>query len=55
MDEWTEDGALGDPRLADKEDGKAIVDVVYARALKFAQRFAEQTAPGPNGASDDRD
>ena len=55
MDEWTQDGALGDPRLADKEDGKAIVDVVYARALEFAQRFAEQKVPDQPGASDDRD
>lgn len=50
MDQWTADGALGDPRLADKRDGKAIVDVVYARALEYAQRFAKQAVLGKNGA-----
>ncbi len=54
MDEWTEDGALGDPRLANREDGKAIVDVVYSRALDFAQRFAEQATPYRRGVSDGR-
>jgi creatinine amidohydrolase len=53
MDEWTEDGALGDPRLADRDDGKAITDIVLSRALEFAHRFAEQ--PVPKGATDDRD
>ena len=53
MDEWTEDGALGDPRLANREDGKAITDIVLSRALEFAHRFAEQ--PVPKGATDDRD
>jgi creatinine amidohydrolase len=45
MHEWTADGALGDPRLANTEDGKAIVDVVATRALEFARRFAEQPLP----------
>lgn len=49
MDEWTADGALGDPRLATVEDGKAIVDVVATRALEFARRFVERPLPGLPG------
>jgi creatinine amidohydrolase len=45
FEEWTQDGALGDPRLADLETGQAIVDTVYERALEFARRFAEQRIP----------
>lgn len=45
MHEWTEDGALGDPRLYDVEDGKAIVEVVTERAVEFARRFARRPLP----------
>jgi creatinine amidohydrolase len=41
FEEWTEDGALGDPRLASSELGTAIVDVALERALAFARRFAD--------------
>ena len=40
--EWTRSGALGDPRLASVEAGRAIVDVVHRRSVEFAQRFAER-------------
>ncbi|MGH8871641.1 MAG: creatininase family protein [Acidimicrobiia bacterium] len=51
MHEWTDDGALGDPRLHDIEDGKAIVEVVSRRALEFARRFARQPLPDPAGGA----
>lgn len=41
FDAWTENGALGDPRLASSEKGKRIVDAVNANALAFAQQFIE--------------
>jgi len=47
LHEWSDDGALGDPRLATLEDGRAIVDVVAARTLEFARRFAWQPLPHP--------
>ncbi|CAN5747855.1 creatininase family protein [soil metagenome] len=49
LHEWSEDGALGDPRLANEEDGRAIADVVAARSLEFARRFARQPLPEPVG------
>ncbi|HSI92480.1 MAG TPA: creatininase family protein [Jiangellaceae bacterium] len=45
MDEWTSDGALGDPRLASAELGHAVVDVAYRRAVEFARRFAAAPVP----------
>jgi len=45
MDEWTSDGALGDPRQASGEFGEAVVDVANRRALEFAQRFASASLP----------
>jgi creatinine amidohydrolase len=47
--EWTENGALGDPRLASVELGNGIVETAYARALEFARRFAEEPLPGEGG------
>jgi creatinine amidohydrolase len=47
--EWTKNGALGDPRLASVELGEGIVETAYARALDFAQRFAEEPLPGNRG------
>jgi creatinine amidohydrolase len=43
--EWTENGALGDPRLASEEIGESVVEVAYRRALEFARRFAEEPLP----------
>lgn len=45
LHEWTEDGALGDPRLATRELGEAVVEVAYRRALTFARSFAEEPLP----------
>jgi len=50
LQEWSDDGALGDPRLANLEDGRAIADVVAVRSLQFARRFALQALPEPPGA-----
>jgi creatinine amidohydrolase len=47
--EWTENGALGDPRLASVELGEDIVETAYARALEFARRFAEEPLPEDEG------
>jgi creatinine amidohydrolase len=44
LHEWTEDGALGDPRLAGQELGEAVVEAAYRRALSFARRFADEPA-----------
>jgi len=46
LEEWTDDGALGDPSLATPELGKELVEVFYERALAFALRFATQELPG---------
>ena len=46
FEEWTEDGALGDPTQANAELGTEIVEVAYERALAFAQRFADRPLPG---------
>jgi creatinine amidohydrolase len=43
--EWTENGALGDPRLASREIGEAVVEVAYRRALEFARRLAGEPLP----------
>lgn len=40
LDEWTDDGALGDPTKATPELGGEIVTVAYERALAFARRLA---------------
>jgi creatinine amidohydrolase len=42
LQEWTGDGALGDPRLAGPELGEAVVEAAYRRALSFAKTFADQ-------------
>jgi creatinine amidohydrolase len=43
--EWTENGALGEPRLASAEIGASVVDVAYRRALEFVRQFAEDPLP----------
>ena len=45
FDEWTENGALGDPRLASLELGDAVVAVAYERALAFARRLVDEPLP----------
>lgn len=45
MEEWTDDGALGDPTLASPDFGEAVVETAYRRALEFARRFAAQPLP----------
>ncbi|MGI5237905.1 creatininase family protein [Dactylosporangium sp. CA-139066] len=39
LDEWSPNGALGDPRLATPAAGEKIVEVTLARALDFAHRL----------------
>jgi creatinine amidohydrolase/Fe(II)-dependent formamide hydrolase-like protein len=46
FEEWTEDGALGDPTQATKETGAAVVEAAYRRALTFARDFANESLPG---------
>jgi creatinine amidohydrolase len=45
LDEWSEDGALGDPSRADRAAGERIVEVVLDRAEAFARRFAARPLP----------
>ncbi len=45
IDEWTADGALGDPGKASESLGERIVAVAYERALEFARRFCETPLP----------
>ncbi len=45
LHEWSDDGALGDPRKADVEAGRRVVEVVVERALGFARRLAERPLP----------
>jgi creatinine amidohydrolase len=45
FEEWTENGALGDPRLASPEIGQAVAAVAYERALSFARRLAGEPLP----------
>ena len=46
FEEWTEDGALGNPTQATKETGAAVVEAAYRRALTFARDFANESLPG---------
>lgn len=43
--EWTENGALGDPRLATEEIGRAVVGAAYEPALAFARGLADEPLP----------
>lgn len=45
LEQWSEDGALGDPRLATEEAGRRIVEVATERALAFARRLADRALP----------
>ena len=40
FEEWTTNGSLGDPRLANPELGEEIVTLALGRAYEFALRFA---------------
>jgi creatinine amidohydrolase len=42
FEEWTTDGALGDPRLATRELGEEIVAVALERAVAFARRLLSE-------------
>ena len=42
MDEWTDDGALGDPRLASIEFGETVVEIAYRKMIEFTRAFAER-------------
>lgn len=46
FEEWTGDGALGDPTQASHETGAAVVEAAYRRALTFVRRFADEPLPG---------
>ena len=48
LHEWSDDGALGDPRLATEEAGRQVVDMVIERALGFARRLSERPLPEGN-------
>jgi creatinine amidohydrolase len=41
FEDWTHNGALGDPTRADPELGRRIHEVAHERALAFAKSFAE--------------
>lgn len=45
LHEWTEDGALGDPRLSSGELGEAVVAAAYGRALALARSLAQEPLP----------
>jgi creatinine amidohydrolase len=45
FEEWTENGALGDARLASAEVGEALLAVAHERALSFARRLASEPLP----------
>lgn len=45
LHEWSDDGALGDPRKASPEAGRAVVETVVERALGYARRLAERPFP----------
>lgn len=45
LEQWTSDGALGDPRAASEEAGLRIADVVHERAMGFARRLIERPLP----------
>ena len=45
LHEWSDDGALGDARLANAELGRAIADAAAERTLEFARRFMRQALP----------
>jgi creatinine amidohydrolase len=47
FDEWTENGALGDPRLAAVEIGEEVIGVAIERAVAFARSFI--STPPPTG------
>lgn len=49
VEEWSEDGALGDPSLASAEMGKELVEIIHERAVSFARRLAERELPPEAG------
>lgn len=47
--EWTRNGSLGDPRLANEKLGQEVVDAARKRAISFARRLAEQVLDEEGG------
>src|SRR5690606_18689715 len=45
LHEWTDDGALGDPRQASAAKGHDLIETVIDRAADFARRLAERPLP----------
>jgi creatinine amidohydrolase len=43
FEQWTANGAIGDPRRATRELGEEIVALALERALAFARRFIGRT------------
>ena len=43
FEQWTANGAIGDPSRATKELGEEIVTLALSRAVEFARRFIERT------------
>lgn len=51
LDEWSDDGAVGSPDLANPEDGDRIVNAVVERVVGYARRMIEREPRGgdPDG------
>jgi creatinine amidohydrolase len=47
LDEWSADGALGDPAKATAEAGERIVEAVRGRAVAYARRLIDRPLPKP--------
>lgn len=45
LHEWSDDGALGDPRKATDTAGRNVIETVVERALGFARRLADRPLP----------
>lgn len=45
LDQWSDDGALGDPSLATREAGERILEVVCERVVAFAKRMMDRPLP----------
>jgi creatinine amidohydrolase len=54
FEQWTSDGALGDPRLANKALGEEIVALALSRATEFARQFADQESSNTKRAKRER-
>jgi creatinine amidohydrolase len=43
FEQWTANGAIGDPRSATRELGEEIINLALSRAVEFARRFIGRT------------